>query len=127
VSDPHRTWPALNPAGPFLNKLKQQSQDRIDQRRGKDPFGRLIPVRINIIGEKCDIQQETGYRHGRDLVPMGMQEGKELPDSHGRELHIIIDDKAYDWGYQPKQDAQPQVVFFEDHDFHVFSSLLFRT
>ena len=116
------------PSHKLLNELKHQRHDRIDQRRRKNPLRRLIPMRINIDRKKRNIQHQTGHRNGRDLRLIIPDKPQKILERKSRiELHKIINDKAYNWCYQPEYQAQPKVVFFEYHDFHVFSSLLLRT
>ena len=125
-------WPLLplNASDPaaLWNKLEQKGYNRIDQGRRKDPLGGLIPMGIDIIGEQSDIQQQTRNGDGRDLVLIRPQKEEEIRHAVERvEFYKIVDDKADNGGYQAKQHPQPEVVFFENHDFHVFSSLLLRT
>jgi hypothetical protein len=115
-------------AGRQLDKFKQQSHDRIDQRRRKDPLSRTILMGIDIISEKRNVQNQTGHRNCRDLRLIRPQEiEKILYRIGGIKFDEIVDDKAYNGCHQAQDQAQPEVVFFEYHDFHVFSSLLFRT
>jgi len=110
------------------NKLKQQGHDRIDQRRRKNPLRRTILMRVDIISEKRNVQHQAGHRNCRDLRLVGPQKiEKILYRIGGIKFDEIVDDKAYNGCHQTKHHAQPEVVFFEYHDFHVFSSLLFRT
>jgi hypothetical protein len=116
------------PTHKSLNELKKQRNNRIDQRRRKNPLRRLIPMRIDIDRKKRNIQHQTWHRNSRDLHLIVPNERQKILERKSRiELHKIINDKAYDRCYQPEYQAQPKVVFFEYHDFHVFSSLLFRT
>jgi hypothetical protein len=116
------------PTHKSLNELKKQRDDRIDQRRRKNPLRRLIPMRIDIDRKKRNIQHQTWHRNSRDLHLIVPNERQKILERKRRiELHKIINDKAYDRCYQPEYQAQPKVVFFEYHDFHVFSSLLLRT
>lgn len=67
---------------------------------------------IDIVGEQCDIQHQAGYGYGCDLIPVDVQETHEFSKADGREFYKIVNDKAYDRSYQPKQQAKPEVVFF---------------
>jgi hypothetical protein len=111
-----------------LNKLKKQRRNRIDNRRRKNPLGRTVLMGIDINGEQRYIQYQAWHRNGCNLRFICRQEVKEVPHRIERiKLEKIIDEKAEDRCHQAKQQAQPEVVFFEYHDFHVFSSLLLRT
>jgi hypothetical protein len=111
-----------------LDKLKQQRHYRIDNRRRKDPLGRTVLMGIDINGEQRYIQHQTGHRNGRNLRFIRRHEVKEVPQRIERvKLEKIVDEKAKDRCDKAKHQAQPEVVFFEYHDFHVFSSLLLRT
>jgi len=110
------------------NKLKQQRNDRIDQRSRKNTLRRLIPVGIDINRKKRNIQHQTRHRDRRDLRLVILDKLQELLKGKSRiKLDEIVDDEAYDRCDQSQHQAQPEVVFFEYHGFHVFSSLLFRT
>jgi len=111
-----------------LHPLYHQGKNGVDQRRGEDAFGREILMGIDKKGEEGDVQHQAGHRHGRDLALVGANDEEELPDRIvGIELDEIIDDQAQDGSYQAQYEAETEIVFFEDHDFHVFSSLLLRT
>jgi len=110
------------------DKLEQQRQYGIDQRRRKHPLRRLIPMRIDVNGKKHNIQYQTRHRYRRDLRLIRPYKIQKIPYRIQRiEFYKIIDDEANNRRNQAKHHAQPEVVFFEYHDFHVFSSLLFRT
>ena len=87
--------------GANSDKFKQQSHDRIDQGRCKDPFCRAILVGIDIISEKSNIQNQTGYRNCRDLRLIRPQEiEKILYRIGGIKFDEIVDDKAYNGCHQ---------------------------
>ena len=116
------------PAHVILNELKQQRQDGIDQGCREDPLRGVIPVRIDIDRKKGDVQHQAGNRYGSDLRFVGLDEPEKFADRIQRiELHEIVDGKAKDRRDQSQNQPQSKVVFFEYHDFHVFSSLLLRT
>jgi hypothetical protein len=79
------------------NKLKQQRNDRIDQRSRKHPLRRLIPMRVDINGKKRNIQHQTRHRDRRDLRLVILDKFQEILKGKSRvELDEIVDDKAYD-------------------------------
>ena len=90
---PHLTPGPSPPAR--LNKLKKQRHNRVNQRRRKDPLRRRILMRINIIGEKRNIQHQTRHRHGGNLRFIRPQKVEEVPKRIRRiKLEEIVDDKA---------------------------------
>ena len=94
------TWGAAAP-GANSDKFKQQSHDRIDQRRRKDPLCRTILVGIDIISEKRNVQNQTGHRNCRDLRLIRPQEiEKILYRIGGIKFDEIVDDKAYNGCHQ---------------------------
>ena len=84
-------------------------------------------MRVEIDRKQRNIQHQTRHRDRRDLRLIIPYKHQKIFERISRELHEIVDDQAKDRRYQPKDKAQPEVVFFEYHGFHVFSSLLFRT
>ena len=83
-----------------LNELKKQRDDRVDQRRRKNPLRRLIPMRIDIDRKKRNIQHQTWHRNSRDLRLIIPDEPQKILERKSRiELHKIINDKAYDRCY----------------------------
>ena len=110
------------------NKLKQQRHYRIDQCRGKHALRRLVAMGINIHREQPNIQQQARDRNSRDLRLIRLHKPEEVLHRIKRvESDEVVNEKAKKWCYQTRHQAQPEVVFFEYHDFHVFSSLLLRT
>jgi hypothetical protein len=83
---------------------------------------------IDVIGKKHDIQHQAGHRNRRNLGFISLENSKKIPESKsGIESDKIINGQADDRGDKPKHQTQPKVIFFKNHDFHVFSSLLLRT
>jgi len=95
------------PAPPVaLYKLKQQCQYGVDQRGREYTLGRAVPVRIDIVSEQPDIQQQARHGHRRDLGLVGPQKAEEIAEGErGVELHEIIDDKADDRGHQSQHHS----------------------
>jgi len=93
--------PGVAASGANSNKLKQQGHDRIDQRRCKDPLGCTILMRVDIIGEKRNIQHQAGHRNCRDLRLIRPQKiEKILYRIGGIKFDEIVDDKAYNGCHQ---------------------------
>jgi hypothetical protein len=121
--------PGLAPCLKVLNnEFEQQGRNRIDQRRRKNAFGRIIAVGIDIKGEQSDIQHQARHGDRRNLALVHTNKIQEISQRESRiEFDKIINDQAYDRGDQTQYQPEPKIVFFEDHNFHVFSSLLLRT
>ena len=80
-----------------LNKFKKQRDNRIDQRRRKNPLRRLIPMRIDINRKKRNIQHQTRHRNSRDLLLIVHNERQKILERKSRiEFDKIINDKAED-------------------------------
>lgn len=113
---------------PSLYELEEQCPDRVYDRRSEDALRRTVLVRIDVISEQPDIQKQAGHRDGRDLRLIRPEKKEEIMDrERWIKLYKIVNYQADNRCHQPKDQPEPKVVFFEYHDFHVFSSLLFRT
>src|SRR6185312_3883154 len=124
------TLPYLyQPCSPgILNELEQQGRNGVQDRRRENALGSAVPVGIDIEGKQADIQDQARHRNRRDLLLIGPKEEEEVVNrKSGIKLDKIVNRQTEDRCHQPKHEAQPEVIFFEYHDFHVFSSLVLRT
>ena len=109
-------------------KLEHQRNDRVDQRCCKYPLGSAIPVGVDINGEEGNIQHQTRNGDGRNLASVAADKSQEFAKSKSRiEFDEIVDYEAHDRRHEAQYQSESEIVFFEDHNFHVFSSLPLRT
>ena len=122
-----KTKEAQAPGQP-LYKFEKQRPDGVNDRCREDALRRVVLVRIDVVGEQGDIQKETGHRNRGDLGLIRPEKVEEIMDrERWIELNKIVDHQADNGRHQPEDQPQPEVIFLEYHDFHVFSSLLLRT
>ena len=113
----------------LCQQLNQQHRDTVNNRYQEDAFDGFVFPGIHIKSKKNGIRYQRNAAHAGEYS-LGMAEVTyEFGEAYmeAGKSNKIIKDHTQQGGYKTKHHPQSDIVFLKHQNFHVFSSLLFKT